>query len=51
MGCSSANATEEKKNNDTSSILTVPNNNQKNQYHIKRKGGRDYEEPVSKLSK
>ena len=51
MGCSSASTTEEKevKNNDTSSLISIPNSKKKDQYHIKRKGGRDYEEPVPKL--
>ena len=47
MGCSSANIIEDQPaNNDTSSILNLPNMNQKGIYHIKRKGGKDYEEPI-----
>ena len=50
MGCSSTNIVEEQpRNNDTSSILNIPNN--KDLYHIKRKGGKEYyiEEPITKL--
>ena len=49
MGCSSIKTTEDQLiNNDTSSILNIPNN--KNPvYHIKRKGGNEYEEPIKKL--
>ena len=35
-------------NNDTSSILNIPNN-QNVFYHIKRKGGKEKEEPIKKL--
>ena len=49
MGCSSTKTTEDQLiNNDTSSILNIPND--KNPvYHIKRKGGKEYEEPIKKL--
>ena len=49
MGCSSTKIIEDQPiNNDTSSILNIPNNKNGN-YHIKRKGGKDYEEPIKKL--
>ena len=49
MGCSSTKILEDQPiNNDTSSILNIPNNKNGN-YHIKRKGGKDYEEPIKKL--
>ena len=51
MGCSSANIVEEQsRNNDTSSILNIQNN--KDLYHIKRKGKKEYnndDEPITKL--
>ena len=49
MGCSSAKVIDDKKDTETDSILKLPNN-KKDKYHIRRKGGHEYDDSVSALS-